>query len=1049
MYNIPLFRVGSSFLFDVVWQSSLFLAFGLAASAVAARRPARAHRILVLAVVAALFTPVLARGVRLGGWGILTTTAARKPGAPEPRRDLESTAAPVFDSRASARSGAPEPPQFSRAGDAPGERTASDSPRNRRAGPLARMAATVPMVSAIDWRRPAIVAWLILAGLAVLRLLAGILLGVHLVRRARRSQDGSLAAAAAIAAGRIRVSCVPELRVSPQVRCPSIWCWRRRPLILMPESFKASASVDWAGVFCHELAHWVRRDHLSRLFADLLLCALPWHPLAWWSRQRLGQLAELACDDWVLATGVAAPDYAESLLGLVPQRSRSLALAAVTGRRGLAGRVRHILDDGHPSPAIGKRWAWLSAAGMVLAAATLALAQTRPGQTPVDDVTKRGELRASRSSTAAHASASTLKKRTIHGRVLAPDGEPAPGATVLWVGQVKPPLTFSALSHEQQQAVLSRPPEIIARSETGADGSFTLACDFDPSRYEALNGWETVLLVKLRGAGILAQKLKDGMTDLTLPLAPEVIVHGRLLDPSGKPATRVRVALRGIHAMESQGMRIGSTASEEAIPPYWPGSRQTDADGRFTLEGIPQGSYATLEFWPADHAVDEITVSARTDGAVSTGLRSFDIPPVSPNFTHALEPARPVQGRVTDRRTGKPLAGILISVTPRRRRGGTPFSTRTDADGRYRVSGHQAEKFWINVYPSADSGYLAASDRIEVWPAGARFAERNIALNLGRLVHGQVIDADTKVPVARAGVVYQPVRGNPHNTGGYDLRNTVLTDDNGRFGITALPGSGFLATETADENYIRVHFTGGDRGSVYPQGLSAINVPEAGDPRPVTIEVKKGVTLEAKAIGPDGKVVRGITAFCKGIDAKLIDIWNKAQPFDDGVFRLRGADPGRTYRVFFLQFEKKLGAVAELKYNPNATGPIEVKLQATAQVHGEFVSPGGSPATGGQVLPYMLLEKEQSEFKANDVRSDETSLMTVQFFPAAAWSEFFDQSKLRGTFRFEHLIPGVRYGISARSFGQGGGRESTVTVQPLSPGEDRDLGKIILKEVQP
>jgi hypothetical protein len=47
------------------------------------------------------------------------------------------------------------------------------------------------------------------------------------------------------------------------------------------------------------------------------------------------------------------------------------------------------------------------------------------------------------------------------------------------------------------------------------------------------------------------------------------------------------------------------------------------------------------------------------------------------------------------------------------------------------------------------------------------------------------------------------------------------------------------------------------------------------------------------------------------------------------------------------------------------------------------------------------------------------------------------------------LIPGAHHGISIRSFGQGGAREKMVSVQPLSPGEDRDLGKITLKKAKP
>ena len=54
-------------------------------------------------------------------------------------------------------------------------------------------------------------------------------------------------------------------------------------MLLLPEG-PDDAGIDWDGVFCHELAHWSRRDHLSTLAGEILVCALPWNPLAWWSR---------------------------------------------------------------------------------------------------------------------------------------------------------------------------------------------------------------------------------------------------------------------------------------------------------------------------------------------------------------------------------------------------------------------------------------------------------------------------------------------------------------------------------------------------------------------------------------------------------------------------------------------------------------------------------------------------------------------------------------------------------------------------------------------
>ena len=86
---------------------------------------------------------------------------------------------------------------------------------------------------------------------------------------------------------------------------------------------------------------------------------------------------------------------------------------------------------------------------------------------------------------------------------------------------------------------------------------------------------------------------------------------------------------------------------------------------------------------------------------------------------------------MTDKATGKPLAGLLVEMIPMRRHGGMPFYTRTDADGRYRVSGHQADQYITTVFPPADSGYLSVKDWHMGWPAGAKFLEKDFALDEG------------------------------------------------------------------------------------------------------------------------------------------------------------------------------------------------------------------------------------------------------------------------------------------------------------------------------
>ena len=208
------------------------------------------------------------------------------------------------------------------------------------------------------------------------------------------------------------------------------------------------------------------------------------------------------------------------------------------------------------------------------------------------------------------------------------------------------------------------------------------------------------------------------------------------------------MTLNGWHNDQvEEGLYVGVTPTDDEIPAYWPQPRKTDANGEFTLETVPKGTYASLTFWHPDYAVDEVTVNTTESESLTPGLRAFEIKPVKPTFTHTLEPARPVQGRVTDEETGKPLAGLLVQMTPMRRHGGMPFHARTDADGRYRISGHGgAFIYFTAVFPPADSGYLAASASDSNWPAGASSWKRTSPSRKDELCAGTSLTATTESP---------------------------------------------------------------------------------------------------------------------------------------------------------------------------------------------------------------------------------------------------------------------------------------------------------------
>jgi HEAT repeat protein len=138
--------------------------------------------------------------------------------------------------------------------------------------------------------------------------------------------------------------------------------------------------MDWTGVVCHELAHTQRRDHISGLLAELTVCIFPWQPLLWFAKARLRNLSELACDDWVIASGQSGTDYAESLLDLIPG-SRIAFMSGVTGsKKELANRIHRIVKDRCGNPRTGRTWVLFVSLLTTSLVVGMAFAQTRPAE---------------------------------------------------------------------------------------------------------------------------------------------------------------------------------------------------------------------------------------------------------------------------------------------------------------------------------------------------------------------------------------------------------------------------------------------------------------------------------------------------------------------------------------------------------------------------------------------------------------------------------------------------------------------------------------------
>ena len=174
-----------------------------------------------------------------------------------------------------------------------------------------------PAVAPTVWRWSAVAlgAWALGTMIALALLMGSVMRLARATRRAAHVRDarwqGALAAALQARDLRLPVS----LRESPRRDLLATWGWRHAYLLV------PACALDWPDAriqvaIAHELAHIQRRDWAWQVYASLVRAAFWWNPLAWLARQQLALESERACDDAVLALGVAPHSYAEQLIAV-------------------------------------------------------------------------------------------------------------------------------------------------------------------------------------------------------------------------------------------------------------------------------------------------------------------------------------------------------------------------------------------------------------------------------------------------------------------------------------------------------------------------------------------------------------------------------------------------------------------------------------------------------------------------------------------------------------------------------------------------------------
>jgi RNA polymerase sigma factor (sigma-70 family) len=635
------------------------------------------------------------------------------------------------------------------------------------------------------------------------------------------------------------------------------------------------------------------------------------------------------------------------------------------------------------------------------------------------------------------------ERLNVSGRVVDPDGKAMAGAKI-WL-----------LTEAEFRTRVPGESKVLAT--TDADGRFTIT-DEGKGRPRYWTG-SARIVATADGFGP-AWVGADADKPVELKLVRDEPIRGRLLTLEGKPVVGAKVRVREVAAPKDPdlsklvadlranerewhvifnshfdyGKRLIHTGTSF---PGQPAAAETDAEGRFRLTGLGRERLIELRVEGPTIASTELHILSRTLDALTVaenpGDRRFGtITYHGATFDFAVGPTEPFEGVVTDRGTGKPVAGVAIRGQNRR----LEFETVTDRDGRYRLTGLPPGPHQLMAIPTPDQPFhrmVASGGRA----ASTDSATVDFALTRGTWVTGKVVNARTGQPEAGAPIWYHPIASEPAyeavpGSQAWMHEATTVTAADGSFRVLAFRCRGAIVANSsmrqcigADQRPLQGDADSLDRGmrsnTMIPtspvvhlasyHAAAIVNV-DANKPREYTITIDPGVTVSVKVVGPDGKPVAGA-----GVGGQ--STWSLWSPDQKAEIELTQFNPDRPRPLLFLHSGKGIGKLVEPKAGEK--GPMEVKLEPTGTATGRLITEDGRPVANAILDVHYRLPGHEAwtpSFAHREVRTD-----------------------AKGWFRLPNLVAGVPY--SARYQTQNGGarQDYHVNIQVKS-GETKDLAEI-------
>ncbi|MHC4820099.1 MAG: carboxypeptidase regulatory-like domain-containing protein [Planctomycetota bacterium] len=496
---------------------------------------------------------------------------------------------------------------------------------------------------------------------------------------------------------------------------------------------------------------------------------------------------------------------------------------------------------------------------------------------------------------------------TLRGRVVSPEGQPVPAATV-------------SITDFDPDRLMDQSPSYV----TDSGGRFTID-DFAP-------GFECTLSATADGwmkGEIESITLEAGATldDVEIVLTSGHELAGEVVDASGVPLADALVQVA------PEGRRNSLNLGRSDSPPA-----RTDAEGRFVMRAIPEGRMAVRAeregFVPSTEVTEvvagqraQVRVTLKRDAPISgrvvdesgaavssawvraqsgekvmgsggghsgrtntvadgtftiEGLpanATFDVTAGANGFVNApavsvtsgtsgveirLQRGLEISGRVLDP-AGRGLAGMRVRIHPKERAGGRE-SVKTNDQGGFSVRGLEPGPHSVRVYGPQNGDFILNEDHT------VEAGELGVTVNLreGLRIDGRLVDSNGK-PVVGASVNASRIdEGQPSSS------HHSNSNKSGEFALRGMP----------EGNY-RVIVS--HRGS-QAQRLESVKAGTSD----LVITMSEGMALAGVVIGRDGKPLANARVIVRGVPP--LRFYRSARSGSDGTFRITGLEQGK-YRV--------------------------------------------------------------------------------------------------------------------------------------------------------